>query len=192
MLNIIMCGAPGSGKGTQSDRIVEKYHLAHISTGDLLRKEIASGSERGNQLNAIISRGELVPDDIMVAMLGAHIDALGKDCKGVIFDGFPRNVAQAEALEQMLAERGLATSVLLDMQVEREELIDRLLNRGKISGRSDDNLETIQQRLIVYEEKTKPVSGFYEKLGKYQAINGMGTMDEIFHRIEEVIEDLKI
>ncbi len=190
MLNIIMCGAPGSGKGTQSDRIVEKYQLAHISTGDLLRKEIASGSERGKKLNAIISRGELVPDDIMVAMLGSHIDALGRDCKGVIFDGFPRNVAQAEALEQMLAERGLATSVLLDMQVEREELVSRLLNRGKISGRSDDNLETIQQRLIVYEEKTKPVSGFYERLGKYRAINGMGTMDEIFDRINAVLTRL--
>lgn len=190
MLNIIMCGAPGSGKGTQSDRIVEKYKLAHISTGDLLRKEIASGSERGNQLNAIISKGELVPDEIMIAMLGAHIDSLGKDCKGVIFDGFPRNVAQAEALEKMLAERGLATSVLLDMQVERAELIDRLLNRGKVSGRSDDNLETIQQRLIVYEEKTKPVSNFYEQLGKYQAIDGMGTMDEIFDRIDQIISKL--
>lgn len=190
MLNIIMCGAPGSGKGTQSDRIVEKYKLAHLSTGDLLRKEIASGSERGKQLDAIISRGNLVPDDIMVAMLAAHIDALGKDCLGVIFDGFPRNVAQAEALEKMLAERGLATSVLLDMQVERDELIERLLNRGKISGRSDDNLETIQQRLIVYEEKTKPVSQYYEKLGKYRAINGMGTMDEIFRRIDDVLSEL--
>lgn len=188
MLNIIMCGAPGSGKGTQSDRIVEKYQLTHLSTGDLLRKEIASGSEIGSQLNAIVSRGDLVPDEIIIDMLASHIDALGANCKGVIFDGFPRNVAQAEALEKMLAERGLSTSVLLDMQVEQDELIARLLNRGKLSGRSDDNMETIQQRLLVYEQKTKPVSDFYNSLGKYQAINGMGTMDEIFARIDEVLK----
>ncbi len=188
MLNIIMCGAPGSGKGTQSDRIVEKYELAHLSTGDLLRKEIASGSEIGVQLNAIVSRGDLVPDDIIIGMLASNIDALGADCKGVIFDGFPRNVAQAEALEKMLAERGLATTALLDMQVEQDELIARLLNRGKMSGRSDDNMETIQQRLLVYEQKTKPVSDFYARLGKYHAINGMGTMEEIFDRIDDVLK----
>ena len=187
MLNIIMCGAPGSGKGTQSDRIVEKYHLAHLSTGDLLRKEIASGSELGSKLDAIISEGNLVPDDIMIDVLAQHIDALGADCKGVIFDGFPRNVAQAEALERMLAERAMETSVLLDMQVEHDELITRLLNRGKTSGRSDDNMEAIKHRLVVYEEQTKPVSAFYEKLGKYTAIDGMGSMDDIFARIDKVL-----
>lgn len=183
-----MCGAPGSGKGTQRDRIVEKYHLAHLSTGDLLRQEIATGSELGKLLDSFISKGNLVPDDVIIDILAKHIDSLDADCAGVIFDGFPRNVAQAEALEKMLAERNEATSVLLDLQVEHDELITRLLNRGKVQHRSDDNIDTIKQRLVVYEEKTRPVNDFYKNINKYQAVDGMGTMEEIFERIDSILK----
>jgi len=188
MLNIIICGAPGCGKGTQSDFLVTKYKLKHLSTGDLLRKEIKEKTELGIIADSYISKGNLVPDNMIIDILIKAIDNQPEQCKGIILDGFPRTVAQAEALEQMLDERNKKTTLLLDLKVDTEELINRLINRGKTSGRSDDNLETIKKRLDIYEQKTAPVSDFYKKLNKYACIDGMGTMDEIFERIAVAID----
>lgn len=192
MLNLIICGAPGSGKGTQSDLIIKKYDLQHFSTGDILRKEIADETELGKYAHGFISNGQLVPDGVIIDMIAKKIDSLDKSqIKGMIFDGFPRTVAQAEALEELFEKRGLKTDVLIDLAVDEEELINRLLLRGKTSGRSDDNLETITKRLEVYHAQTKPVTEYYNKLGKYVSIYGMGSIDEIFSRITKAIEEIK-
>ena len=191
MLNIIICGAPGCGKGTQSDLIVEKYKLKHLSTGDLLRKEIAEKSELGITAESFISKGNLVPDEMIISILSKNIQGFGNDINGMILDGFPRTVAQAEALQTMLSNSGKEISILLDLSVEKTELIDRLLKRGQTSGRSDDNLETIQKRLEVYELQTAPVSDFYKKLDKYAAVNGMGGVTEIFERISLILDSKK-
>ena len=191
MLNIIICGAPGCGKGTQSDLIVEKYTLKHLSTGDLLRKEIAEKSELGITAESFISKGNLVPDEMIISILSKNIQGFGNDINGMILDGFPRTVAQAEALQTMLSNSGKEISILLDLSVEKAELIDRLLKRGQTSGRSDDNLETIQKRLEVYELQTAPVSDFYKKLDKYAAVNGMGSVTEIFERISLILDSKK-
>lgn len=188
MLNIIICGAPGCGKGTQSQLIVEKYQLKHFSTGELLRKEIESKSDVGKEAEAFISKGNLVPDQMIIDILRQAFEGLSSDSKGIFLDGFPRTVAQAEALEEMMKISGKETTLLLDLQVETRELINRLLIRGKTSGRSDDNLETIKKRLEVYEQKTAPVSDYYRNLGKYVTVNGMGEIDEIFGRISEVLD----
>ncbi len=189
-MNLIICGAPGSGKGTQSDFIVEKYKLTHLSTGDLLRAETASGSELGKTINAYISEGNLIPDDMMIELLMQKIKN-EPETNGFILDGFPRTVAQAEAFERIMAEQGHKTDLLIDLKVERDELVNRLLKRGETSGRSDDNLATITKRLEVYEEKTRPVSDFYQKLGKYAAIDGMGDLQEIFGRICQAIDRIQ-
>jgi adenylate kinase len=191
MLNIIICGAPGCGKGTQSDLIVERYKLKHLSTGDLLRKEIAEKSELGKTAESYISKGNLVPDEMIINILSKNIEAFDNDINGMILDGFPRTVAQAEALQSMLSNNGKEISILLDLDVEKDELIDRLLKRGQTSGRSDDNMETIQKRLKVYELQTAPVSDFYKNLNKYAAVNGMGSVDEIFERISSVLDSKK-
>jgi len=188
MLNIIICGAPGCGKGTQSDLIVEKYGLKHLSTGDLLRNEIAKKSALGLEAENYISKGNLVPDKMIFDILSNAIAEQTKDSKGIILDGFPRNVAQAEALEELMKKLNKETTVLIDLNVEDEELIKRLLIRGETSGRTDDNLETIKKRLEIYITKTAPVSDFYKNKNKYAAINGMGTVDEIFGRISTVID----
>ena len=190
MLNIIICGAPGCGKGTQSALIVEKFKLKHLSTGDLLRSEIQSNSELGKEADSYISKGNLVPDSMIINILHKAIDA-EVEGKGIILDGFPRTVAQAEALETMLAERDRQVDFFLNIEVEKRELIARLLKRGETSGRSDDNLETIQKRLEVYEVKTAPVNDFYKQKGKLQPINGMGTVEEIFDRVSAVLESKK-
>jgi len=187
MLNIIICGAPGCGKGTQSDLLVEKYSLTHLSTGDLLRKEIEAKTENGIIADGLISKGEFVPDSMIINMLIQQIKKQPKESNGIILDGFPRTVAQAEALEVLLKNFDKETTVMIDLNVDNNELISRLVKRGKTSGRSDDNLETIKKRLQVYEIKTAPVSDFYKKLNKYSGINGMGTVDEIFTRITEVV-----
>ena len=187
MLNVIICGAPGCGKGTQSDLLVAKYGLTHLSTGDLLRKEIKDKTENGIIAEGYISKGALVPDSMIIAMLSSRLSSLPAECKGVILDGFPRTVAQAESLEELMNGLGKETTVLLDIQVATDELISRLLKRGETSGRSDDNLETIKQRLEVYETVTAPVSQYYKGLNKYSAINGVGTIDEIFNRIVAVL-----
>jgi len=188
MLNIILCGAPGCGKGTQSTLLVEKYKLKHLSTGDLLRSEIESKSEVGILADSYISKGNLVPDEMIINILLNKIDALSADVAGFILDGFPRTVEQAQALEIAFEERKNKINFLIDIQVDTKELITRLLKRGETSGRSDDNLDTIKKRLQVYETKTAPVNYFYKGLGKYHAINGLGEIDEIFGRISEVID----
>ncbi len=189
MLNIVIFGAPGSGKGTQSERIVEKFGINHISTGDVLRKEIKNGTELGMTAKYFIDQGQLLPDDVIIGILASTLDGL-KDSKGVIFDGFPRTVAQAEALKKMLAERGQEVSVMLDLEVPEDELMDRLIKRGQMSGRADDNEETIKKRLVVYNEQTTPLIDWYKNDGKYQHINGLGTMEGIADEIAGVIEKL--
>lgn len=187
MLNVILCGAPGSGKGTQSDFIVKKYGLQHLSTGDVLRAEIKSGSELGKEIDAIISKGELVPDNKMIALIEHFIATLPADSKGVIFDGFPRTVAQAEALTTLLNKYGMK-AVMLDMFVEEEEIIARLLNRGKTSGRADDNYNTIKQRIRIYKDVTKPVAAYYLHNNNYFAINGNNTMEDTFAQIDTILQ----
>jgi adenylate kinase len=188
MLNIIICGAPGCGKGTQSDLIVKKYTLKHLSTGDLLRKEIAEKSELGITAESYISKGNLVPDAMIIDILSKHVENQAEDSNGIILDGFPRTVAQAEALEVMMKKLNKEISVLIDLKVDENELINRLITRGQTSGRSDDNLATIQKRLDVYHCQTEPVNEFYKNLNKYISINGIGTIDEIFERISTVID----
>lgn len=189
MLNIVIFGAPGSGKGTQSARIVEKYGVSHISTGDVLRAEIKEGSELGKVAKGYIDQGQLLPDALIIDILASVLDSL-KDSRGVIFDGFPRTIPQAEALKKMLSERGQDVSVMLDLDVPEDELIDRLIKRGHESGRADDNLETIKKRLTVYSEQTSSLKDFYKAEGKYQHINGVGSMDAIFDEIASVISKL--
>ncbi|MDR2144895.1 MAG: adenylate kinase [Tannerella sp.] len=188
MLNIIIFGAPGSGKGTQSELMEKNYNLAHISTGDVLRQEIKNETALGKTAKQYIDKGELVPDDLICDMLDQVLETQ-KDAAGVIFDGFPRTIPQAEALEKILAKRGWEVSVLVDLQVEDRILIDRLLERGKISGRSDDNEETIQSRLNVYHSQTAPLADYYKQKGKHVAINGVGEIEEIFHRIDREISN---
>ena len=192
MLNIIICGAPGSGKGTQSALIKDKYNLLHLSTGDLLRAEIAAKSDLGRVAESYIANGQLVPDSMIIDILDKAISEreAAATYNGLILDGFPRTVAQAEALEGLLKKHGKELSVLLDLAVDEAELVDRLIKRGQTSGRSDDNLETIKKRLDVYHEKTEPVNDYYKKQGKYVAIPGMGSINEIFGRICEAIEKL--
>ena len=187
MLNIILCGAPGSGKGTQSDLIVKKYGLQHLSTGDALRAEIKSGSELGKEIDELIAGGNLVPDHKMIHLIARYLDNLPEDCKGVIFDGFPRTVAQAEALELLLERRNMK-AVLLDLFVEEDEVIKRLLNRGKTSGRADDNYETIKKRLQVYQTETKPVCSYYLHRHNYFAINGNYSMEDTFSQIDNILK----
>ena len=189
MLNIVIFGAPGSGKGTQSERSVEKYGINHISTGDVLRAEIKNGTELGKTAKGYIDQGQLIPDELMIDILASVFDSF-KDSKGVIFDGFPRTIAQAEALKKMLAERGQDVSVMVDLDVPEEELMVRLIKRGKDSGRADDNEETIKKRLHVYHSQTAPLIDWYKNEKKYQHINGLGTMEGIFAEICEAVDKL--
>ena len=189
MLNTVIFGAPGSGKGTQSERIVEKYGINHISTGDVLRAEIKNGTELGKTAKGYIDQGQLIPDELMIDILASVFDSF-KDSKGVIFDGFPRTIAQAEALKKMLAERGQDVSVMVDLEVPEDELMVRLIKRGKDSGRADDNEETIKKRLHVYHSQTAPLIDWYKNEKKYQHINGLGTMEGIFAEICEAIDKL--
>ena len=190
MLNIVIFGAPGSGKGTQSELIIKEYGLDHISTGDVLRSEMKNETELGKIAKDYIEKGQLVPDELIVDMLAMVLDSK-VNSKGVIFDGFPRTIPQAKALKEMLNKRGTDVSVMLNLQVEEEEeLINRLLERGKVSGRSDDNLETIKSRLDVYHKQTAPLADYYIGEGKHVAIKGMGTIEEIFGRIKEAVNNL--
>ena len=187
MLNIVIFGAPGSGKGTQSERIVEKYGIDHISTGDVLRAEIAAGSELGKSAKELIDNGQLIPDAMMLDILAAKLDKL-VDSKGVIFDGFPRTIAQAEALKVMLNERGQDVTAMIELDVPEDELMDRLIKRGQLSGRADDNEETIKKRLVVYNEQTSPLKEWYKNDGKHCYINGLGDLDRIFADIVAAID----
>ena len=189
MLNVIIFGAPGCGKGTQSALIIDKFGLKHFSTGDLLRKEIEEKTELGIEAEKYISKGNLVPDEMIIDIINHAVGKLDENCKGIIFDGYPRTVKQAESLEKLMNSLGKPTTVLLDLQVPERELISRLLTRGKTSGRSDDNLETIKQRLDVYASKTTPVNEYYQSLKKYHAIDGLGTVEEVFARIVQRIAE---
>jgi len=189
MLNIVIFGAPGSGKGTQSERIVEKFGLNHISTGDVLRAEIKKGTELGKTAKGFIDQGQLIPDDLMIDILAGVLDGF-KDSKGVIFDGFPRTIAQAEELKKLLAARGQEVTVMIDLDVPEEELMKRLIKRGKDSGRADDNEETIKKRLLVYNTQTCPLIEWYKNEGKYSHIEGYGVLDAITEQIVDAIESV--
>lgn len=190
MKNIVIFGAPGAGKGTQSDKLIEKYGLGHISTGDVLRNEIKNGTELGQTAKGYIDNGQLIPDDLMVTILASVYDGFGKEHAGVIFDGFPRTIPQAEALKKMLAERGHQIDAMIELSVPEDELMARLLNRGKLTGRSDDNEETIKKRLDVYHNQTAPLIDWYENEGIHHHVEGLGTVDEIFGRVCAVVDVL--
>lgn len=191
MLNIVIFGAPGSGKGTQSDKLIEHYKLFHISTGDVLRDNIRRGTELGKIAKGFIDQGQLVPDELIIDILAQVLDE-NKDnaSEGVIFDGFPRTIPQAEALEHLLADRGTQIDAVVGLEVPEEELIKRILLRGKMSGRSDDNEETARKRLDTYHNQTSPLKAYYEQQGKYRAINGLGTIDDIFDLIKDSLDNL--
>ena len=190
MKNIVIFGAPGSGKGTQSDKMIEKYGLNHISTGDVLRAEIKNGTELGKTAKGYIDNGQLIPDDLMVSILASVYDSFGREHKGVIFDGFPRTIPQAEALKQMLDERGDKVAAMIELDVPEEELMKRLILRGQQSGRADDNEETIKKRLVVYHSQTQPLIEWYKKEGIHYHINGLGELDRIFADICEVMDKI--
>lgn len=189
MLNLVIFGAPGSGKGTQSEILIEQYGLDHISTGDILRGEIKAGSELGKAAKGYIDAGQLVPDGLIIDMIEKVLGER-KPKKGIILDGFPRTVAQAEALDALFAKLGTRVHAVLDLQVEEAELIDRLLKRGQESGRSDDNLETIQKRLGVYHVQTAPIAAHYAQQGVHHAIQGSGAISDITARIARVLDTL--
>ena len=192
MFNIVIFGGPGSGKGTQSDKLISHYNLFHISTGDVLRDHIRRGTDLGNTANSYISKGKLIPDDLMVSILEqVLIDNAQAVADGVIFDGFPRTIPQAEALNEMLQKRGNKVNIVIGLEVPDEELTERLLKRGLESGRSDDNRETIAKRLEVYHSQTAPLKAFYQNQGIYAAIKGIGTIDSIFQSIQEAIDMVK-
>ena len=192
MFNIVIFGGPGSGKGTQSDNLISHYNLFHISTGDVLRDHIRRGTDLGNTANSYISKGKLIPDDLMVSILEqVLIDNAQAAADGVIFDGFPRTIPQAEALNEMLQKRGNKGNIVVGLEVPDEELTERLLKRGLESGRSDDNRETIAKRLEVYHSQTAPLKAFYQNQGIYAAINGIGTIDSIFQSIQAAIDKVK-
>ena len=189
MKNIVIFGAPGSGKGTQSDLLVKKYGFKHISTGDVLRAEIKNGTDLGNTAKSFIDKGQLIPDSLMIDILAATYDALCP-CEGVIFDGFPRTIPQAEALKEMLAKRGTEVAGMLELDVPEDMLVERLINRGKTSGRADDNAETIKKRLDVYHNQTAPLIEWYKGEGIHHHIDGLGELQRIFGDICAVIDAL--
>ena len=190
MKNIVIFGAPGAGKGTQSDKMIEKYGFGHISTGDVLRNEIKNGTALGKTAKGYIDNGQLIPDELLVDILAHVYDSFGSNHKGVIFDGFPRTTPQAEALKKMLQERGHKIAAMIELAVPEEELLARLINRGKESGRSDDNEETIKKRLNVYHTQTAPLIDWYKKEGVHHHVEGLGTVDDIFARIASEIDQL--
>ena len=190
MKNIVIFGAPGSGKGTQSDKMIAEYGLGHISTGDVLRDEIKKDTELGKLAASYINGGNLIPDDLMVSILAKVYDSFGRGHKGVIFDGFPRTIPQAEALKKMLEERGDKVYAMIELDVPEDELMARLIKRGQESGRADDNEETIKKRLGVYHSQTQPLIEWYKREGLHHHINGLGEQDRIFADIKNVIDSL--
>ncbi len=190
MLNLVLFGPPGAGKGTQAIFLAETFNLVHLSTGDLLRQEIADKTELGLMAQEIMSKGELVPDSIVISMIEVK---LKNPNNGFIFDGFPRTTPQAQALDSLLEKHGTKVSVMLCLEVAKEELISRLLNRGLSSGRSDDtDPATIENRINVYNEKTAPIISFYESQGKYISIHGVGTIEDIAVSLKRAIENIPI
>ncbi|HEY6163108.1 MAG TPA: adenylate kinase, partial [Bacteroidia bacterium] len=188
MLNIVLFGPPGAGKGTQSQKLIDKYDLVHLSTGDMLRSEIASGTELGIEAKKLMDQGILVPDETVIAMISARIDKFSY-ANGFIFDGFPRTTAQAEALDRLLESKGTKVSMMLALEVSDEELTRRILQRGKDSGRTDDQDEqVVRNRINEYNSKTAPLKEFYAGQGKYFAVNGIGSVEGIFDSLCEVVE----
>ena len=188
MLNIVLFGAPGCGKGTQSERLEKRFALRHISTGNVIRQQIAAKSELGLQMQACIERGELAPDQLVIDMIADYV-ANHNEGAGVIFDGFPRTTAQAEAFDEILAKHGQKVSVMINMEVPEEELVKRILLRGKDSGRADDQSEDIiRNRIDVYNAQTAVVADFYRAQGKFESVPSLGTIDEVAERIAAVVE----
>ncbi|MCE2789438.1 MAG: adenylate kinase [Saprospiraceae bacterium] len=190
MLNLILFGPPGSGKGTQADNLIARYQILHISTGDLFRYEMGNDTPLGLKAKEYMSRGELVPDEVTIGMLQNKVNA-HPEARGIIFDGFPRTIAQAKALDEFLDSKGTSVTALVALDVPDEELVVRLLGRGKTSGRADDNDEAvIRTRIDVYKKETTPVFDYYQDQGKSQMIPGVGTIDEIFGRLTNAIDDI--
>jgi len=184
MVNFLIFGPPGSGKGTQSVRLAEKFNLLHLSTGDMLRAEIAAGTELGKKMSLIMSKGELVPDEVVIEMIANKIDS-SKGNAGFLFDGFRRTVAQTVSLEKMLNDRGMKIDQMLVLDVDHDELVKRLIARAELSGRPDDkDPAVIENRIDVYNEKTLPIIEYCNKRGIYQPVNGMGSIDDIFKRLD--------
>lgn len=190
MLNIVLFGAPGSGKGTQSAKLIDEYGLYHISTGELLRDHIKRGTELGKTADSYISKGQLIPDQLMIDILDDVLDKEASGKAGVVFDGFPRTIPQAEALKTLLEKRGTDLHAVIGLEVPEDELVERMLARGRETGRADDNIDTIKNRLDVYHKQTLPLRDYYNGKGKYLAINGTGIVDEIFHDISTRLERL--
>lgn len=191
MFNIILFGPPGSGKGTQSEKLIEKYQLKHLSTGDLLRSEIAAHTPLGVEAKSFMDKGQLVPDEVVIGMISSALDA-NTQAKGFLFDGFPRTEAQSEALDKLLKLKKTEIGVVLALQVSEEELVKRLLNRGLTSGRSDDNNEeVIRERIAEYHRKTSAVADYYSKFNKVVYLKGEGTVDEIFEGLSAEIDKRK-
>jgi len=190
MVNFLIFGPPGSGKGTQSVRLAEKFNLMHLSTGDMLRAEISAGTELGEKMSLIMSRGELVPDEVVIEMIAHKIDS-SKGSAGFLFDGFPRTVAQTISLEKMLNERGMKIDRMLVLDVDHNELVKRLIARAELSGRPDDkDPKVIENRIDVYKEKTEPIIKYCDQKGLYQPVDGMGSIDDIFKRLSDYMKKL--
>jgi len=190
MINLVIFGPPGAGKGTQAAFLSKAYGLIHLSTGDLLREEISSQTPTGIMVKEIICRGELVPDELVIELIREKLDK-NPASKGFLFDGFPRTVPQAEALDRLLIHYGRNVSALLSLEVEKEELIARLTNRGITSGRSDDlDRDVIENRIHVYIEKTEPLINYYKNAGKYESIDGTGSVNEITERLKKCVDNL--
>lgn len=190
MFNLVIFGAPGSGKGTQSEKLVDRYGLHHISTGELLRSHIARGTQLGKVADGFISQGQLIPDELMLDILSAELDA-HPEAEGVIFDGFPRTIPQAEELRKLLQKRGTKVHAVVGLEVPEEELMDRLVKRGAESGRSDDTPETIAKRLEVYHRQTQPLKEFYTADGTFHPVTGTGSVDDIFSSITSLIDPIR-
>lgn len=189
MLNIVLFGPPGAGKGTQSEKLIEKYNLKHLSTGDILRKAIQNQTPLGLEAKKIIDKGELVPDETVIGLIAKELDA-HKNVKGFIFDGFPRTTVQAQKLDEMLGGKGISITLMMALEVDHKELVKRLLNRGLVSARPDDQNETvIENRIKVYSEYTQVVAEYYKAQNKFKAIDGMGSIDEIFERLCKTIKE---
>ena len=188
MQNIVLFGPPGAGKGTQSQKLIAKYHLVHLSTGDLLRAQIAEGTSLGLQAKKLMDEGFLVPDEVVIGMIGNALEK-NKQAAGFIFDGFPRTVAQAESLDRLLARHGTGVACMVALEVGEEELVKRLLERGKTSGRPDDQDEAkIRRRVQVYNTETAQVAGFYDAQQKFHSLNGIGEIEAIFGQISDIID----